>query len=482
MMKLWQKIYLFSTLLLVLTLNISGFLLIQRFHTHLIQTEINKCISQQQSTVAELDYSASLLHSDASTAFNIYLSINSLMTPYERSLSDGCYQILDPDGNLIYTSFSFPTPTSFEDLEGLTADSTHYIIRNVDQNSFLYISQLCNIQDTPIILYYAKDITPLIQEKYNYYSFFIKLDIIICFTFGMFMFFISYFITQPINTLINSTKKITEGHYEERAKLSSKDEFNTLATHFNLMAETIEENINELKLSNENKELFINNFTHELKTPLTSIIGFANLMRTSKYDEAIFEEATEFIYSEGKRLEKMAFKMMDLVYAKSTTLKLVPIDLMAVVLGIKYSLEPKLTSRNLSLNIQGTSAILPLDEILIHMLITNLVENAIKASKPYSNIDIAITSLQDKIALSVTDYGIGIPAEHLSKLFDPFYMVDKARSRANNGAGIGLSICEKVAKLHQAELTITSEVNHGTTVTLLFPMPTSTHQDKNLLN
>ena len=477
-MKLWQKIYLFSTLLLVLTLNISGFLLIQRFHTHLIQAEINKCISQQQSTVAELDYSASLLHSDASTPFNIYLSINSLMSPYERSLSDGCYQILDPDGNLIYTSFSFPTPNSFEDLDGLTADSTHYIIRNVGENSFLYISQLCTLQDTPIILYYAKDITSLIQEKYNYYSFFIKLDLIICFTFAMFMFFISYFITQPINTLINSTKKITEGHYEERAKLSSKDEFNTLATHFNLMAETIEENINELKLSNENKELFINNFTHELKTPLTSIIGFANLMRTSKYNEAIFEEATQFIYSEGKRLEKMAFKMMDLIYAKSTTLKLVPIDLMTVVLGIKYSLEPKLTKRKLTLHIQGSSAILPLDEILIHMLITNLVENAMKASKPYSTIDIAIHSLQDKIALSVTDYGIGIPKEHLSKLFDPFYMVDKARSRANHGAGIGLSICQKIAELHQAELTITSEVNHGTTVTLLFPIPTQ--QDGNL--
>ena len=88
-----------------------------------------------------------------------------------------------------------------------------------------------------------------------------------------------------------------------------------LSNHFNLMAQTVEDKINELEVSNIEKETFINNLTHELKTPLTSIIGYANLIRTSKYNEELFFEAADYIYKEGKRLEQMAFKMMDLIYA-----------------------------------------------------------------------------------------------------------------------------------------------------------------------
>ncbi|MBE6024653.1 MAG: HAMP domain-containing histidine kinase [Cellulosilyticum sp.] len=469
-MKLWQKIYLFSMLLLIFTLNISGFLLVQRFHNHLIKVEVDKCLTQQQRVLSELSFNTNLMMKySSSIPFSLERSISSLMSPYGNSLTDGVYQILDTQHNVIYTDTFFPVPASHKELENLSTDITNYIIRSSNHQYYLYIAQLSEIHHTPIILYYAKDLSSLYAEKHHYYNFFIKLDIIICCVFAFFMFFISRLITNPISTLITSTKQISLGKYSERVILHSNDEFKILAEHFNSMAQTVEDKIKDLELSNENKETFIHNFTHELKTPLTSIIGYANLMRSAKYNEAIFIQATDYIYTEGKRLEQMAFKMMDLIYADTQKIQLVPKDLLKIIIDTKASFEPKLHEHEIEVNIQGPSTILMLDEILIHMLISNLLENAIKASSPCSSIEITILPDTQTTTLSIRDHGIGIPAEHLSQLCDAFYVVDKARSRAYNGAGIGLSICQKIATLHHATLAIESQPGEGTTLLLTFP-------------
>ena len=213
-----------------------------------------------------------------------------------------------------------------------------------------------------------------------------KLDILICSLFAVFMFFISRLITKPINTLIASTQKISLGQYSERVRIKSKDEFNVLSNHFNLMAQTVEDKINELEVSNIEKETFINNLTHELKTPLTSIIGYANLIRTSKYNEELFFEAADYIYKEGKRLEQMAFKMMDLIYAKTQEIKLTPEKIMRIIYEVEKSLIVKLKDKNIDLIIEGEECILDVDKDLIKMALCNLVDNAIKASENNSKI------------------------------------------------------------------------------------------------
>ena len=468
-MKLWQKIYLFSTLLLIFTLNIAGFLLIQRFHNNLIKQEVDKSLNEHNLIISELNFNATLIHKYSSYPFNLERSISSLMSPYSISThNNSFYQILDSNYNLIYTDPNFPISPSREEFENLSDGKTYYIIRPIDESYYLYICRLSTIHNKPTIIYYAKDLSMLYAEKYHYYTFFFKLDIIICCIFAFFMLFISRLITRPIHTLIRSTKEITSGKYSARVQINSKDEFKILANHFNLMAQTIEDKMMALELSNEAKETFIQNFTHELKTPLTSIIGYANFMRTSKYNEALFMQATDYIYKEGKRLEQMAFKMMDLIYTQSEQINLELKDLLEVITDTKTAFEPRLTAQSITLDIQGSSAFIMLDEILIQMLLSNLLENAIKASKPNSKILMTIIQDTTQVTLSITDYGIGIPTEHLKQLCEPFYVVDKARSRKNNGVGIGLSICQKIAILHHANLTIKSQVDYGTTVSLTF--------------
>ncbi|NFN93873.1 MULTISPECIES: HAMP domain-containing sensor histidine kinase [Clostridium] len=485
-MKLWQKIYIFSLLLLIVTLNIAGFILIQKLHNNLLEKEVEKCLSEQKIVSSEFRINSLALQKIyyLNTAPDINMSISTLMSEYNSLLDredgqHGDIEILDKQNKVLYSDVKFPISDEKQELENLSVGKTNYIIKTLDGKQYLYVSSLVNVYNVPIKIHYAKDISNIYIEKINQYALFMKLDILICSLFAIFMFFVSRLITKPINTLIDSTQKISLGQYSERVRIKSKDEFNVLSNHFNLMAQTIEDKINELEISNIEKETFINNLTHELKTPLTSIIGYANLIRTSKYNEELFFESADYIYKEGKRLEQMAFKMMDLIYAKTQEIKLTPEKIMPIIYEVKKSLRVKFKDKNIDLIIEEKDCILDVDKDLIKIALCNLVENAIKASRNDSKIYIRVFVLNDKIFISVLDSGTGMTKEHLDKIWQPFYVVDKARSRKNNGAGIGLSICKKIAEIHNADIKINSELGKGTEVTIIFNQP-STIIDKSI--
>lgn len=484
-MKLWLKIYLFSLLLLIFTLNIAGFILIQKLHNDLLEKEVEKCLTEQKFVSSELRIkSMSLQKIYLDNSVEINTSISTLISEYSSSIDreaeqQGDIEILDSHDKILYSDMKFPISNEKEELENLSMGTTKYIIRTLDNKQYLYVSSLVNAYNVPIKIHYAKDVSNIYIEKMTQYALFMKLDVLICSLFAVFMFFISRLITKPINTLIASTQKISLGKYSERVNIKSKDEFNVLSNNFNLMAQTVEDNINELEISNIEKETFINNLTHELKTPLTSIIGYANLIRTSKYNEELFFEAADYIYKEGKRLEQMAFKMMDLIYAKTQEIKLTPERIMGIIDEAKMLLFVKLKEKNIDLIIEGEECILDVDKDLIKMALCNLVENAIKASENNSKVYLRVDVMPDKTVISVEDSGSGISKEYLDKIWQPFYVVDKARSRKNNGAGIGLSICKKIAEVHNADIKINSEPARGSEVTMIF-MSSTAPMDKSI--
>ena len=467
-MKLWQKIYFFPLLLLVITLNLSGLLLIQNFHNSLLKKEVEACITEKDF----LTYELKINNQNDRPFLNLEETINTLMTDYADSIHyEGTFQILDSGNKLLYTDFDFPLPPSYEELENLSIGQTHYIIRPLGGHYYLYIASLTDAYGIPLTIYYAEDISTIYEERQAHFNFFLKLDCFICFIFAIFMFLISLKITKPIRILTLSTQNIASGKYNERVLIDTKDEFRTLSNCFNQMAQTIEDKIVQLQLSNEQKEAFINNFTHELKTPLTSIIGYANFIRTSKYNEQLFLEASDYIYKESKNLEQIAFKMMDLIYAKSAHIIFQPEEVLSLYKEVKQSLQPKLDEKQIDLKIIGPPCILMIDKILMKILLCNLVENAIKASPIGSSIILAVHTHHQQTTLSVQDFGIGISPDHITKICDPFYVVDSARTKKSNGAGIGLSVCTEIAKCHNAALHIDSQLNEGTTISITFCAP-----------
>ena len=206
-------------------------------------------------------------------------------------------------------------------------------------------------------------------------------------------------------------------------------------------------------------------FSHELKTPLTAISGYAQTLRTVKLSEEDREEALGYIYTEIKRLDRLAKKMMRLMQLDSEeSLQMLPVDNKQLLRAVIETCKPAAEQKGVALRTGECGGTVRGDFDLLHDAMCNLADNAIKASGPGQTV---ILSASDD-ALTVTDEGCGIPKDEIKNLTEPFYMVDKSRSRQSGGAGLGLSLVKRIAQLHGAELEIESTVGEGTTVKLHF--------------
>ncbi len=270
----------------------------------------------------------------------------------------------------------------------------------------------------------------------------------------------SKFLTKPIEELNNVTKKISSGDFKERVSVKANDEIGELANSFNKMAEEIENKINSLNLSIKQKDDFISGFSHEIKTPMTAIIGYSDLLRLKNYDDEVRIPALNYIYSESKRLEELSYKLLSLMEISEDKIEF-------KVLNIKDFIEKtckKIILDNIDLKLDLEEAKVKIDENLLEVVMRNLIQNAKKADPKDNCIYVMGKNIENRYIVSVIDNGIGIPKEHIKRVTEDFYMVDKSRSRKNGGTGIGLSLCKKILEFHNSKINIESEENLGTRV------------------
>ncbi|WP_098747650.1 HAMP domain-containing sensor histidine kinase [Paenibacillus sp. EZ-K15] len=468
-MKFWQKIYLFSILSFVLIFNAASIIVIEQNHSKMLRQEINGTLSENMNIHSSVDAIVPIFRIYDSIDYEKAVLTNIAKEFVEKNGDQRTYlQILNVSNMEIFNNTDFKIPVHREELDKLAADEIKYIIRDIDRRTILFTINITDINRKSYVFTYMKDITSLYRERAEQYRFFVKVDIAICFIYMLVMFFVSRGLTKPINHLNRTAQVIAKGGYSERVHLKSKDEIGVLARSFNNMASVVERKINDLERHNQEKQRFINNFTHELKTPLTSIIGYANFLRTTKYNEEQFLDGLDVIYSEGKRLESLSLKLMDLILLQEEHYQMEEYDLGAIITEIQPALEMKAKEKQVAIVTDYEKGRLLLEKDLIKIMIFNLVNNALKASDAGQSITIRTQWHGSRYVLEVIDQGIGIAKEHQDKIFEPFYMVDKARTRANNGAGLGLSICQGVASIHHAVIEVSSEENQGTTIGVIF--------------
>lgn len=232
--------------------------------------------------------------------------------------------------------------------------------------------------------------------------------------------------------------------------------------------------ISELERSIENlenvasrREEFIGSFAHELKTPLTAIIGYADMLRSKDMSPKSRFTAAGYIFSEGKRLEALSLKLMDIIVAGKQELEFKRYEVGYFLRSVAAVTVPSLSEENITLDMRWEPGTVEIEPDLFKTLVINLIDNARKASRKNSVIELFGKAEEKGYALYVRDHGRGIPAEELSRITEPFYMIDKSRSRAQNGAGLGLALCQRIAELHGTKLEYESELGKGTTVRLL---------------
>ncbi|KEO80456.1 MULTISPECIES: sensor histidine kinase [Paenibacillus] len=272
-------------------------------------------------------------------------------------------------------------------------------------------------------------------------------------------------ITRPITSMISTMKEIQRSGKFKRLPLnsSSRDELVEMGETFNDMIELLERNF-------VRQEQFVSNASHELKTPLTIIESYASLLkRRGLQHPKIFAESVEAIHSEAIRMKDMAEQLLLLARNEEQwNVVLKPVRLTRIATELKTTFENAF-ARPIQLDVQA-DCIGYTDENKLKQLLFIFLDNARKYSDEPIHLMIDTVGGTAQPCIRITDQGIGIPEEKLSKVFDRFYRVDEARSREDGGAGLGLSLATGIAQAIHAEIGLESVEGSGTTATIILPI------------
>lgn len=280
-------------------------------------------------------------------------------------------------------------------------------------------------------------------------------------------FIIAWVLTRPLRRMWVASSQIANGNLSFRSKVHTDDELGTLSKQFDEMAATVEKGVTDMRQFIDRERRFTSSFAHEMKTPMTSIIGYADLIRRDQLSDDERSQAASYIFSEGKRLENLSQKLLSL-YVMNQGPDLAPCEIGELVYEVIDPIRPQWLEQGIVLDALVENGTCLLDTQLVTALLVNLLENARRAIDGSGRVRVVCNMMGTGCSISVRDNGRGIAPQHLTHLTEEFYRVDKARSRDAGGAGLGLSLCRKIVEVHGGHLTIESEMGRGTCVTATF--------------
>ncbi|OPJ59352.1 alkaline phosphatase synthesis sensor protein PhoR [Clostridium chromiireducens] len=269
---------------------------------------------------------------------------------------------------------------------------------------------------------------------------------------------------QILSGAIEAMNKIASGDFNVLVKTNELDPFNEVADNFNKMAK-------ELGSLEKLRQDFISDVSHEIQSPLTSISGFAALLKKGNLSESQISHYANIIEVESKRLSKLSENLLRLsnLEAEDNNLNLKKYQINKQIESILLMLEPQWSAKNITLDVSLDETIISGDEALLSQVFINLINNAIKFTPENGNIGVKLSSNEDGIQCEISDTGIGISPEDQPRIFERFYKADKARDRSLGGNGLGLSIVKKIVDLHGGKISLTSEIGKGTKFTVFLP-------------
>ena len=452
-MKLSLKIFLGIFIPSMISIFIISFFLLDNYVESIKKIELEKSYNEFNSinsTIKGESYNNSELKSllsELSTFFqNKRVNIN-----YYRN------------NNLVYSNNDLDINEKLVDVKENKYNS-YFNKTNGDNHLFISIRN-----NNSEVIVFSKNINNIYDSRDKLISICLILSISIVIIILVVAYIISKTLSKPLKKIEKEVKKVSLGEYDINIK-EGKDEIGSLAHSINIMSKEIKNRNEELLSLIENKQLFIDNLSHEMNTPLTSIYGYIELFEKANLDDEQKYKALSYMKGETKRIIDMQSKLLMLSYKENTNIDKVKINLDNVLEHLNTELSDKLNNKNIKLHINNNIEELNGDELLVSLAISNLIRNAINNSESNTNITINTYTKDNYNYVEVSDEGIGISEEDIKKITEPFYRVDKARSRQNGGAGLGLSIVKKIMNIHNGELLIESKIGEGSTFILKFPL------------
>jgi signal transduction histidine kinase len=278
-------------------------------------------------------------------------------------------------------------------------------------------------------------------------------------------FILSRSIVSPVRAMMSASQRIAEGRFDERVEAGGPDELGQLAGRFNQMAAQLEQ-------VESMRQRLIGDVAHELRTPLTAIKGSAEGLLDGVLPAGV--ETYQQIHAEAGRLSRLVDDLQELsrVEARSYPLDIRSLDASALIRTVVKRMQPQFEQRHVRLtsSLPAQPILIRADEDRILQVLTNLVGNGLQYTNAGGQVSLSVERAGDEARFAVKDSGIGIPAEHLPHIFDRFYRVDKSRSRARGGSGIGLTIAKHLVEAHGGRIWVESE-GEGKGSLFLFRLP-----------
>ena len=278
------------------------------------------------------------------------------------------------------------------------------------------------------------------------------------------------YLFRPLEKISDVSMRIAEGAYEERLDIKGEGEIAQVVQSFNTMSNTITDQMQTLKANAAEKQMLIDNLAHELRTPLTAIYGYAEYMQKTRLQEEDKYVSTQFILDESRRLKSISEMLLDMAALREEVhLQKKTIYMEELLYRIEKLESIKLKEKGIEYAYKSTFNEIYGNEDLVESMLVNLIDNAIKACYEVGGkIILNAYENEGKKIIEVTDNGRGMTEEEASHITEAFYRVDKSRSRSEGGNGLGLALCEQIAKKHHAELMIESKLGKGTSIKIIF--------------
>ncbi len=382
---------------------------------------------------------------------------------YSKSDSSWSALRLSTSDEVLYENGDY-TERLVDDIEGI--EPGYSALRLLDDSStqFLQLSGEFMADNEHFYLDALLDVSYLYEareQQHEVYRITFAVLLALC---AVFASALSWFLTRPLRKLSRASREIASGNLSSRSRIRSHDEVGALSSDFDTMAQQVEESVTGMQLAIEQQERFMGSFAHELKTPMTAIIGYADLIRSGKLSAEEQAEAAQYIFSEGGRLESLSLKLLEIFVLEKKDITFSIESPAEIIKDTVEHLSRVLNEEHVHIESRGEKGLCYLEPDLIRSLVINLIDNARKATGDHGKIRVQSFMTADGCRIEVLDDGKGIPQKSLDRIAEAFYRVDKSRSRADGGVGLGLALCKKIVELHKGSMRIESELGQGTAI------------------
>ena len=456
-MKLWHKVMLISLLIFIISIDISTIIILQKSRQLNINLEVERAYSEQTLIANNIYENFNAILSRGAVLDNdiIYEVISSYSSYYddleiELQLRNDETVIFPKMGNLIETNWN----SSFK-------------IYQENDNHYIQIIQRIPEPHNELLLSYKRNINSIYEMNTNLNRIIFIVNIFVGLVLVIILSVVTKRLIGPISKLSKMTGQIADGNYSERVNIVSKDEIGELANNFNKMASSVENHMGEVLQMAEKKQNLVDNMAHELKTPLTSMYGFADYLLNANSSDEDRIIAGEYIKSETMRLSQLSSKLLYISNLQYENIQLESISSADLFQHVKELERANLELQNQKLVIDNQVSRIKGEFDLLVSFLTNCIENSMHASKPGEEIILSSYSIGNEAILQVKDNGSGMKPEEIENIFEPFYRADKSRSRKHGGAGLGLTLCKQIADALGAKINLQSKWGQGTVVQII---------------